>query len=88
MTPPAKPKIYHIVHVDRLPSIIADGTLLSDAALQENPRPGTTIGMSEIKQRRLESQLSSRPGVYNMTQTALLTAEHLPEVSVEPRWYY
>lgn len=28
------------------------------------------------------------PGVYNMTQTALLTAEHLPEVSVEPRWYY
>lgn len=63
MTPPAKPKIYHIVHVDRLPSIIADGALLSDAALQENPRPGTTIGMSEIKQRRLESQLSSRPGL-------------------------
>ena len=63
MTPPAKPMIYHIVHVDRLPSIIADGALLSDAALQENPRPGTTIGMSEIKQRRLESQLSSRPGL-------------------------
>ena len=28
MTPPAKPKIYHIVHVDRLPSIIADGAAL------------------------------------------------------------
>ena len=63
MTPPSEPKIYHIVHVDRLPSIIADRALLSDAALQENPRPGTTIGMGEIKQRRLESQLSSHPGL-------------------------
>ena len=61
--PPSKPKIYHIVHVDRLPSIIEDGALWSDAALRRNPRAGTTIGMSEIKQRRLESQLSSRPGL-------------------------
>ncbi len=63
MAPPSKPKIYHIVHVDRLPSIIEDGALWSDAALRKNPRPGTSIGMSEIKQRRLESQLSSRPGL-------------------------
>lgn len=63
MTPPPEPKIYHIVHVDRLPSIVNDGALWSDALLRENPRPGTTIGMSEIKQRRLESQLSSRPGL-------------------------
>lgn len=27
MTVPAQPKIYHIVHVDRLPSIVADGCL-------------------------------------------------------------
>ncbi len=61
MTPPPEPKIYHIVHVDRLPSIIKDGALWSDALIREHPRPGTAIGMSEIKQRRLESQLSSRP---------------------------
>lgn len=30
MTVPAQPKIYHIVHVDRLPSIIADGCLWCD----------------------------------------------------------
>ena len=29
--PPAQPKIYHILHVDRLASIVADGCLWSDA---------------------------------------------------------
>lgn len=33
MPPPAAPKIYHIVHVDRLPSIIAEGGLLCDAEI-------------------------------------------------------
>lgn len=60
---PSKPKIYHIVHVDRLPSIIADGFLWCDAKMQENPRPGTTIGMSTIKERRLSNRLNSRPGL-------------------------
>ena len=49
MQPPAEPRVYHIVHVDRLASVIADGALLSDAIVQSTPRPGTTIGMSEIK---------------------------------------
>ena len=31
MPPPAEPNIYHIVHVDRLASIVADGRLWSDA---------------------------------------------------------
>ena len=31
MPPPRHPKIYHIVHVDRLPSIVADGCLWCDA---------------------------------------------------------
>ena len=61
MPPPAEPKIYHIVHVDRLASIVADGGLWSDAALQRRERPGTTIGMSHIKQRRLTYRLSSHP---------------------------
>ena len=62
---PSPPKIYHIVHVDRLPSIIADGSLWCDAKMQRNPRPGTTIGISTIKERRLLSnRLNSRPGLW------------------------
>lgn len=63
MQPPAKLRIYHIVHVDRLASIIADGALFSDADVQSRPRPGTTIGMSEIKQRRLTNRVKCRPGL-------------------------
>ena len=33
MPQPTHPKIYHIVHVDRLASIMADGALWSDAAM-------------------------------------------------------
>ena len=53
MSIPAEPKIYHIVHVDRLPSIIADGWLWCDADIVRRSPPGTTIGMNGIKQRRL-----------------------------------
>ena len=31
---PVRPKIYHIVHVDRLNSIVGDDLLWSDAALE------------------------------------------------------
>jgi hypothetical protein len=65
MPAPARPKIYHIVHVDRLASIIADGHLWSDAALAQRSKPGTVIGMAQIKARRLnELQLASHPGLY------------------------
>ena len=63
MVPPAQPKIYHIVHVDRLNSIVADDRLWSDASLQRRARPGTVIGMSEIKERRLTNPVKSRPGL-------------------------
>ena len=53
MRAPANPKIYHIVHVDRLPSIVAEGRLWSDAEIGNRSLGGTTIGMSAIKQRRL-----------------------------------
>ena len=49
---PPQPKIYHIVHVDRLPSIVADGFLWCDAEIVRRAPPGTTIGMNGIKQRR------------------------------------
>ena len=65
MPRPARPKIYHIVHVDRLTSIVADRRLWSDAVLLERRRPGTVIGMNSIKARRLTKlQLSSHPGLY------------------------
>ena len=65
MTVPAQPKIYHIVHVDRLASIIADGFLWSDAEITTRAPAGTSIGMSTIKQRRLtELTLTSHPGLY------------------------
>ena len=68
MPPPANPKIYHIVHMDRLSSIIADGHLWCDAEIARReagkPGAGTTIGLSSIKQRRLnELQLTSHPGL-------------------------
>lgn len=53
MRPPDQPKVYHIVHVDRLESILSDGCLWSDAMVQSRHCPGTTIGMSSIKNRRL-----------------------------------
>lgn len=62
---PPKPKIYHIAHVDRLPSIVADGFLWCDAEVIRRAPAGTTIGMSSIKQRRLnELRLSSHPDLH------------------------
>lgn len=61
---PARPKIFHICHVDRLASIVTGG-LWSDARVQQAQPAGTVIGMQGIKQRRLtELTLTSRPGLY------------------------
>jgi hypothetical protein len=58
---PAQPKIYHILHVDRLASVLADGWLWSDAVVQQRASSGTPIGLSTIKARRLQSALNSHP---------------------------
>lgn len=63
MPVPAQPKIYHIIHADRLASVVADGCLWCDAIMGPRAAAGTTIGMSAIKQRRLRSLLNSRPGL-------------------------
>lgn len=63
-TPPPQPKIYHIVHVDRLASIVAGGYIWSDAETQRRAPAGTVIGMGHIKQRRLSSTLESQPGLH------------------------
>lgn len=63
MPVPDRPKIYHIVHIDRLPSIAAEGWLWCDAVVVQQPRSGTTIGMQDLKARRLTLPLASRPGL-------------------------
>lgn len=64
MLVPAHPKIYHIVHVDRLPSIVGDGVLWSDSASRERGVAGTVIGMGNIKERRLRNELQSHLGLH------------------------
>ena len=65
MTVPVRPKLYHIVHVDRLPSIVADDGLWCDAEVVRRAPPGTTIGMTNIKRRRLtELRLASHPTLH------------------------
>ncbi len=58
---PANPMIYHIVHIDRLPSIIADGHLWCDTEMERKSaaNEGTSIGMNEVKDRRRNNVLSS-----------------------------
>ena len=61
---PLQPKIYHIVHVDRLSSIIADGYLWCDTEMAQRSDAGTIIGMNRIKERRLKLSLDSRPDLH------------------------
>ena len=63
MPVPAHPKIYHIVHVDNLASIVADGCLWSDAVMVQR-QGGTVIGMGSIKQRRLGLPVSCHNGLH------------------------
>lgn len=61
--PPHNPKIYHIVHVDRLQSIVDDRHLWSDARMSANAPPGPVIGMQTIKARRRTLRLQSHPSL-------------------------
>lgn len=57
-------KLYHIVHLDRLSSIIQDGFIWSDAEVQQRCSSGTTIGMSSIKERRMHKTLTCYPDLH------------------------
>ncbi len=62
---PARPQIYHIVHVDRLASILQQRGLHCDATSAEQTLAGSMIGLASIKARRLtELVLHSHPGLY------------------------
>ena len=61
--PPARPKVYHITHAANLGAIIAEGALVSDREMLNRSGPTHVIGMSGIKQRRIEQiEVSCRPG--------------------------
>ena len=49
MPAPARPKIYHITHMDNLPTIVGQGGLFSDARMIAAGGPVTAIGMASIK---------------------------------------
>ena len=49
--------------MDRLASIISEGTLWCDAEMANRAETGTTIGIKNIKQRRLTNELNSHPGL-------------------------
>ena len=64
MSPPPNPSIYHIVHFDRLESIMTDGGLHCDAAMANRTAAGTTIGMTNIKERRRTWNVPCYPGSF------------------------
>ena len=65
MSPPRWPKIYHLLHVDKLPSVIAAGCLWSDAEVRARGLGGTAVGLNDIKDRRLHcNTLDSHPDLY------------------------
>ncbi len=60
---PDRPKIYHITHVDNLPSIAKELGLVSDAQRIASDLSCSLVGMSTIKQRRLkEIEVACHPG--------------------------
>lgn len=62
---PKDPKIYHIVHVDKLRSIIQDGFVFFDDIMRYKAPNGTAIGMNTIKDRRLtELRLQSHQNLF------------------------
>ena len=64
MAVPEVIKIYHIIHWDRLTSIINEGYLLCDKIISGQPQSGSVIGMNNIKQRRLNLPLQSHRGLH------------------------
>jgi hypothetical protein len=56
--------IYHITHVDNLRSIIRDDCLICDAEILARGGPESSIGMGEIKARRLTLPVKCHPGLH------------------------
>lgn len=54
-------KIYHIIHIDRFRSVLSKKYLYCDSIMSQKTNSGSIIGLNNIKQRRLETSLSSFP---------------------------
>ena len=52
--PPRQPNVYHITHVDNIPAIVDEGSLVCDREMIRRGGPAQAVGMSEIKRRRVE----------------------------------
>lgn len=63
MPVPEHPKIYHIVHIDKLASIVREGQLFPDSVMSLR-QEAAVIGMGSIKQRRLTLPVASHSGTY------------------------
>lgn len=63
MLVPARPKIYHIVHVNNLKSIVRDGFLWPDAVMVQR-QGAEIIGNNEIKADRLRLPVNCHPGTF------------------------
>ena len=63
MPVPARPKIYHIVHIGNLASIVSENCLLPDSVMARR-HGGTVIGMGTIKARRLVLPVPCHPGTH------------------------
>jgi hypothetical protein len=62
---PQNPKIYHITHVTNLPSIVNDQRLWSDMDISMRAISPETIGMQDIKARRMNELLvKNHDGLY------------------------
>lgn len=55
------PKIYHITHIYNLEKILADGHLYADRVVKNGDNAFTDVGMSHIKQRRMEKVVPCHP---------------------------
>jgi len=60
--PPTNPKLYHITHVQNLPSILVASCLSSDARRIAQGLVTTNVGMTKIKERRLALEVECHPG--------------------------
>lgn len=63
-TPPINPKIYHIIHIDNLASLVRSGLLFSYSQMKKKNYSIESIGYNHIKERRLTYELSSIPGLF------------------------
>lgn len=59
---PPNPPIFHITHVENLANIIADGCLWSDSQRIARAVPNKNIGITRIKQRRLNRAVTVAAG--------------------------